>query len=191
MRKLLLGIPLLFSCNLYADLVADGLIEEIKGNYIKANELYSKACDDSVMGGCFGLGLNYSAGHGVKQDYIRANELYLKACDIGNMHACYKLSKNYGEGVGVNRDEDRAFEFSAKACDLAADGECSRLQFHAYGKGVLLDYTKANELYLGACNQGLSPACTILADNHYFGRGVTQDYSKSTKFYLKACDGGG
>ena len=67
----------------------------VKQNYIKANELYKKACNGGHINACFGLASSYYKGEGVKQNYIKAIELYKKACNGGYMNGCYILGVLY------------------------------------------------------------------------------------------------
>ena len=43
-----------------------------KSNYIKANELFIKACDDGNLVACNNLGVIYEKGLGLNQDYYKA-----------------------------------------------------------------------------------------------------------------------
>ena len=117
MKRILIIVALLFSINLYADLVTEGYKEQQKGNYKKDIELYTKACDGGHMSGCYNLALLYKNGQGVRQDYKKANELWSKACDGGDMGGCYNLGFLYNYGQGVRQNKSKAKELFGKACD--------------------------------------------------------------------------
>jgi uncharacterized protein len=124
MRKILLGLSLLFSCNLHADLVADGIVEAKKGNYTKGNELFSKACDGGAADGCYVLALSYTEGRGARQDYTKANELFSVACDGRAAMGCVYLGHDYANGLGVRRNESQAKALYGQACDLGDQMGC-------------------------------------------------------------------
>ena len=64
-----------------------GALEDKKGNIVKAQSLYKKACDGGEMLGFFNLGiLEHKKGNVVK-----AQSLYKKACDGGVNRACKVL----------------------------------------------------------------------------------------------------
>jgi len=66
-----------------------------RGNYLKAAELYKKACDMGNASGCNNLGILYKHGQGVRQSYLKAAELYKKTCDMGYAAGCYNLGGLY------------------------------------------------------------------------------------------------
>jgi TPR repeat protein len=70
----------------------------VKQDYFIAADLYKKACDDGVAGGCIGLGGLYSNGQGVKQNTQTSLELYGKSCDMRDQYGCdmYAKLKNKG-----------------------------------------------------------------------------------------------
>ncbi len=86
-----------------------------------------KSCDGGDMGGCFGLGISYQNGFGVKQDYQKAKELYGKACDGGSMGACFNLGVSYNNGQGVRQDYQKAKGLFKKACDGGDSFGCDML----------------------------------------------------------------
>ncbi|MCJ7765736.1 MAG: sel1 repeat family protein, partial [Thiovulaceae bacterium] len=72
MKKIIVGLFLLISANLYANLVDDGISEAQKGNNKKAVELFTKACEDKQALGCYYAGQAYSKGDVVKKDFTEA-----------------------------------------------------------------------------------------------------------------------
>ena len=70
----------------------------MKQDNFKAVELYTKACDGGVAGGCVVSGYMYEWGKGVKLDKKRAIHLFGKACDLKVEEGCvqYARLKNVG-----------------------------------------------------------------------------------------------
>lgn len=93
-------------------------------DYVKAKDLWIKACDGENADGCFNLGVLYDDGHGVKQDYFKAKELYAKACNGGNAGGCSNLGALYYNGLGVRQDKRQAKEYYGKACVLGSQPSC-------------------------------------------------------------------
>ena len=109
MKRILVLLVVLFSIVLFSigfskDLTESGKEAYDKGDYQKAAELYQKACDSGVAGGCYNLGLLYDEGQGVNQDYQKAAQLFQKACDGGGALGCSNLGVLYVNGQGVNQD---------------------------------------------------------------------------------------
>ena len=53
------------------------------GNYAKAYELFTKACDSGDAGGCYGMGSLHENDWSTRQSNAKAKEYYAKACDLG------------------------------------------------------------------------------------------------------------
>ena len=60
----------------------------VEKDFIKAAQLFKKACDGGNMHGCGFLGFMYEKGDGVRQDIYMAKEYYGKACDLGDQDGC-------------------------------------------------------------------------------------------------------
>lgn len=61
--------------------------------YVRAKDLWSKACDGGVVDSCFGLGVLYYNGQGVRQDKSKSKKYYDKACELGNIAGCAMYEK--------------------------------------------------------------------------------------------------
>ena len=83
MKRILVLLVVLFSIGFSKDLIELGDEAYDKGDYQKAAQLYQKACDSGVAGGCNSLGFLYGEGKGVNRDYQKAAQLYQKTCDGG------------------------------------------------------------------------------------------------------------
>ena len=116
MRKIVVGLIFSIICglNLFGDDVDLGLEAYNKGDFIKANELFTKACNSGNAKSCHNLGLMYANGQGVNQDHLKANEFLTKACDNGMTESCYNLAISYANGLGVKRDYFKANELYKK-----------------------------------------------------------------------------
>jgi len=60
----------------------------VKLDYIKAKEFYTKACDAGNAEGCHNLGLLYANGQSVELNYKIAKEFFDKACNKGHEKGC-------------------------------------------------------------------------------------------------------
>lgn len=107
----------LLGFTLSANNFSNGVSAYNSGDKQKAVKLWSKACDDNDMDGCFILGLMYYDGEGVIQNKQKAVKLYTKACDSNFMRACLNLGILYVTGDGVRQNKRIAKELFAKACD--------------------------------------------------------------------------
>ena len=125
MKRILVLLVVLFSIGFSEDLIESGNEAYDKGDYQKAAQLYQKACDSGEAGGCFGLGLLYQSGQGVRQDYQKAAQLYQKACDSGAAFGCSNLGLFYQDGKGVKQNFSTAKQYYGKACDLGFQIGCN------------------------------------------------------------------
>jgi len=123
---LMIGIVVLFGVNIKklenpcnkGNAASCGTVGELfyaYKNYKKAAELFKKGCDLGNDLSCYGLGLLYAHGKGVKQDYKRAAELYKKACENGYINGCINIGLLYVYGKGVSKNYYKAYEYWQKA----------------------------------------------------------------------------
>jgi len=133
------------------------------GDYNKAIELFTKACDGGEVKGCYFLGLSYKEGDHVAQNDTKAIELFTKACDGGEAGGCGSLGSMYNNGEIVAQNYTKAVELFTKACDGGHTVGCNNLgvSYHE-GKGVVQNDTKAIELFTKACNGGDELGCNNL-----------------------------
>ena len=88
MKRILVLLVVLFSIGFSKELTELGNEAYDKGDYQKAAELYQKACDSGETMGCFGLGVLYENGKGIRQNFSTAKQYYGKACDLGLQSGC-------------------------------------------------------------------------------------------------------
>ena len=117
MKKAVLLSVILLTTSFSKDIVELGIEAYDQGNYYKAAEIFSTACDDGNAECCNMLGALYSDGLGVKVDYHKAAWLYKKACDGKSAIACSNLGDQYRDGIGVKQDIRKAIELYEKACE--------------------------------------------------------------------------
>ena len=101
---------------------------------------------------------------------------YIEAVDAFNKRYIEE-AKLYERGCSDKDPENRdpAFCFSQALC-------------YEQGKGVPLDYAKADSLYKEACDRGYDDACHNLALLYSKGLGVAQDRQRAVELYRRACD---
>jgi TPR repeat protein len=93
----------------------------VKKDYLKAIELFSKACDKNDSLGCYSLGFSYESGNGVEQNYSKAIEYYNKSCELKDENGCYNIALLY---------EKKSKEFYKKGCNLYKDGiSCKKYNY--------------------------------------------------------------
>ena len=78
MKKAVLLSVILLTISFSKDIVELGIEAYDQGNYYKAAEIFSTACDDGNAECCNMLGALYSDGLGVKVDYHKAAWLHKK-----------------------------------------------------------------------------------------------------------------
>ena len=88
MKRILVLLVVLFSIGFSKDITELGNEAYEKGDYQKAAQLYQKACDGGIAEGCFGLGVLYENGKGIRQNFSTAKQYYSKACDLGLQLGC-------------------------------------------------------------------------------------------------------
>ena len=84
----------------------------VEQNFVKAKELYEKACDLNNGTSFINLGILYEKGNGLAQNYTKAGELYQKACSLKYGLGCSNLGFLYQNGLGVKNILMLGAEFS-------------------------------------------------------------------------------
>lgn len=99
----------------------------IKRNFLKAENILSKYCNEGDLDACAYAGdLNSKGGDGLNINYFKSFELFKKACDGGLAIACINVGKLYQNGQGTRLDLEKAAEYFGKACDAKYDEGCKR-----------------------------------------------------------------
>jgi TPR repeat protein len=87
----------------------NGLAAYLKGDYLKAVDLFRLTAAEGNAAARYYLGMAYEQGQGVAQDYSAATKWYQLAAEQGNAQAQYRLGALYEYGTGVIQDYERAF----------------------------------------------------------------------------------
>ncbi len=158
MKKIIIILLCIWSLNLSADLVDEGLMEHQKGHATKASELYTKACDNGDMKGCVKLGVLYFTGDGVKENHKKAKKLFVKGCKERYSLACYHLGTLYKRGgTGIKRNFRKSRMFYALGCKIGLEKSCEQYNLIREKREVIgsganakdLGYTYTTEIYGG------------------------------------------
>lgn len=151
------------SCAVLAWMYEKGISVQL--DYVRAAELYERACDGGSARGCNGIGWLNHSGNGVAQNHARAAKLYERACDAGEALACENLGVLYENGHGVPQDYLRAASLFKRACDFGNALGCSAIgNYFVGGWGVAVDRQRGIGLLRRGCAQGDSWGCGKLKE---------------------------
>jgi TPR repeat protein len=115
----------LFTINLFAGLLTQGMIEYKKGNLKSASELYTKGCKEKNVYSCIELGKMYVLGEGVQLNSKKAKKIFKKACKRGYTGGCFHLGKLYYQGGnGVKQNKKKAKSAFGSACTYGHEQSC-------------------------------------------------------------------
>jgi len=191
MKRFLSSVFLVF-LSIFSSFAQDNFDKAMKAfkqkNYDLMKKLFEEDCYKNIGKSCWGLGVIYEEGYGVKKDYKKAAYYYEKACKLNYGSGCYNLGFLYHKGQGVEQDYKKAAYYWEKACKLNNGLGCNNLGVLYYeGQGVEQDYKKAVYYYEKACKLDYGLGCNNLGSLYYEGQGVKQDYKKAVYYYEKAC----
>lgn len=125
--------------NKAVELYQKGEYEEAAANYMRACNIFAKACTN--------LGFMFNNGQGVKKSHLLAAELYERGCNDGNALGCTNLGIMYWKDE-LRGDHKRAAELFDRACRGGDSAGCRGLGFlYEHGDVVAADKTRAAELY--------------------------------------------
>ena len=135
----------------------------VKQDYVKAKELFVKACDGGVQSACFNIqGVSELTG---KIDAI-AVEHYERLCEDGVAKACLSAGTIYlfeDEALkrGIEQDYDKAFKFFNKSCnELNYTKACYNLgMMYKRGESVDRSVAEALKLFSRSCWGGQLRGC--------------------------------
>ena len=155
------------------------------GNYQEAAKLFEKSCNGGVAESCFGLGLLYDKGQGVKQDYAQAAKWYEQACNGGMTESCHNLGILYEEAQGVKQDYVQATKLYEQSCNGGVAVSCIKMAtMYAKGQGVKEDSELAMSYMKKACDLGQADVCYALQqEQKEKNRGCIRLAQKIVKFH--------
>jgi TPR repeat protein len=127
--------------------------------FVRARDLYKRACDRGDANGCAGLASMIVAGQAPPLDLPLASELYARACDTGLPQACSGLGALYG--VVGDYESDAALQTAS--CNAGAGRGCTSLAvLYRLGRGVPPDGERAADLYSRGCEHYDQLGCAEL-----------------------------
>ncbi len=124
--------------------------------------------------------------------------LYERECAAGNAHSCKNAWFWYLDLWSQKEDPAKAKALAARgreledrACEARNGAACVDIAVrYAVGDGVLIDETRAQALYVRACEYGYAISCYEAATNTWRGvdqKVVTVDDATRTKLLLEGC----
>ncbi|RIA85206.1 hypothetical protein C1645_858079 [Glomus cerebriforme] len=159
--------------------------KNIKQNFDKATEWYTKSSGGGNIRAMFMLGVCYYYGLGVIEDENKSFEFYLKSAEGGYKDASYFVGNCYHHGRSILKDERKAFEFYLRAAEKGV-GWCQYLVANYYNEGKYIPKNKEKGFYWNrkAAINGISEAQYKLAED-YLNNSINKDEKKAFKWYLK------
>ncbi len=215
--KTILGILLLFSVSLYADMstTKNAMNEYRKGNYDKAVKLLAKSCKDDEINACVNLGYMYVHGLSIEKSFTKGYGLLKKACDSGNNKGCivlgnaileeeanlwYNFQKTKNPTLKDEKEHQKRLDvgmnYLKKACDDKSAVGCKSLgsaywNFIQQNGGIKKLPKLANKAF-----DTLTKACDLKDIGTCVDLGYTYEnlgekyFGKASAIYKKACDFG-
>ena len=136
----------------------------IEENKIKAEELFTQACQLELGKGCSNQALIQLDRASEFEQAQNVVALYQKGCELGGADSCRWLGQHFEEGLGTERDEAKAAQYYEMACTSYHPEACDKLGLlYSEGRGVLEDSTKAEALFEKACKAENPFSCYNLA----------------------------
>ena len=96
-------------------------------DYVRARELFEKACKQKNGLGCARRAILSQEGLGLKKDTKVAISYFRKACKAKELGACRLLGEWYGKGVGVKKDLKKAESILSIGCKSKDSRSCIAL----------------------------------------------------------------
>jgi TPR repeat protein len=167
---------------------------DIKLNYAKAVEIYTRYALQNDPIALSNLGVCYHKGRGTRQDLKKAAQYYAKAADLNYSRGNYNLGVCYDLGEGVPLNVTKAVEHYNRAAMLGyAVGQYYMGVCHQHSKGLPnADLHKAVDLWKKAAEQGHALAQALLAGCYKEGLAdvITKDLLMAAHWYLSAASWG-
>lgn len=156
-------------------------------DYAKAVSWYQKAAEKGILTAQSRLGDCYYFGKGVGRDYQKAMECYRKAAEKGGASAQARLGDCYFYGNGVLQSIETAATWYEKAARVGnADAQYGLANIHL----KKYEFSKANELFRKAAENGQAAAQGRLGNDYYKGNGVEKNIIVALEWHKKAAQQG-
>ncbi len=95
-------------------------------DYFRARQYYEMSCKQKYSPSCYGLGILYGNGEGVRQSIDKESGFYKQACSGKDALGCYNLGVIYHNKMDIKNHESIAKEYYGKACDYGYQSGCDR-----------------------------------------------------------------
>ena len=121
MKKIIMGMVLIFSVNLYSSQYTDlmtGNGKTLKEGMVIANQ----HCDNGDGLLCLVLGIIYDTGDGVKKDGAKAQKYFEKSCEAKESQGCYNAGVGHYNGSRVKKNYVKSYQYLDKASKLGDKG---------------------------------------------------------------------
>lgn len=105
---LIIASLLLFFNVAWADMFADGIAANQRGDYASAARIFQRLASQGDADAQYNLGVLYMNGRGVAQDDFQAVKWYQSAAAQGNWNAQTNLGRMYAHGKGIKQDDVHA-----------------------------------------------------------------------------------
>lgn len=170
--------------NINIKLVKEAELALAENNYIKANLLYDKACNNNNAKACLNIGVSYEKGYGVIKNKLKASKLYEKSCNGNFLLACHYLGDfNYNR-----KNYLKSSKLYLKACSGNIIKSCNALaEQYQTGIGIKKDIELAIKLYSKSCKGNNSYACNSLGAIYGNGFIVKRNYEAAMKYLKLSC----
>jgi len=160
------------------------IYKEVKGDYKKALDCYTKLVHMNKKNGFTGLGSLYAYGLGVAQDYKKAFDYYNQAAALGDSSAEYEIGNMYYFGNGTSVDYNQALYWFNEAAEHGDPVAYNAMAFmYLNGVGVEEDKEKAVELFKTSAKRGNAEAMKEVGNYYAY---VIFDGKKAVTWYKKA-----
>lgn len=111
--------------------------------------------------------------------------------DQGNSYAYMTLGHAFVHGIGVSKDPEKGLDLFVRAVDEHPGAARVAIgNYHALGKGGVVDYDIAFEYYSVAAGLGSAIALNNLGWMYEHGLSVEQDFTRAAEFYEDAAEKG-
>lgn len=161
-------------------------------DYTLAKSYFDTAAALGSSSACYKLGICYRDGVGCTADSISSLQWFEKAADAGNVRAINELGDMYESGTGVPQDYKKAVAYYQVGVDkyYSLTSMCNLGYCYEQGNGVVLNSTKAFELYNRAAEAGSSRGMLMVACCYAGGVSVKQDFAKAEEWFVKSAAAG-
>ena len=122
---------------------------------------------------------------------LQATDLLSESCNLGNKDACNSIL-NIAEIHYMNKDYPKAIPILSTFCKRKHIDSCTNLNeigaAYYNGSDVEINYQKASQLFVVACEAGNGVSCDNIGVLYSEGIAFKIDQNKAMNFFSKACN---